>query len=396
MGYRLEIDNETFKAVISDAIDKIEGRKDITWEEIVSKYNLDINPTTLRKAISNPFGAYGYYKYVRDTTATDELQEELGRLQVATEELREKERKIRQLNNKLSKSVIIAEDIKHFLKKDLVSVEEIIYKKYPPVTKGYKMIVLISDWHIGYTIKGYKGNNYNYKIAKERLGSLIDEIRVTCKLYEIREVVICQLGDIIENTYMRETQQAFECEFSMSEQISKAIKLLYEFAVTISEFANVRLISLGGNHSRISSKSANIEGDNANVIITEVVKTLVEISKNKRITVEEVDYIADTHYFKVNGLEVVALHGDKAPKDAKKLYDTEVSLRGERIDLIVRGHFHNFSVESQNNGAYVVTTGSLFGGNCYSERVVRANTGASQTLIIVKDKKIDSIKNVEL
>ena len=393
MRYRIEVDSETFRAVLKDSIDKIEGRSSLKWEDIIDKYNLNVNPSTLRKAISNPFGAYGYYKHKIDTI--DEIEEEVGRLEILKEELRDKERRIRGLNNKLAKSVVIAEDIKHYLKRDLVNIKEIPYKRLP-VTKGYKLIVLISDWHIGYTIKDYKGNNYNYKIAKDKLGDLITEIRETCKLYSIDEVIVCQLGDIIENTYMRETQQAYECEFNMSEQISKAIKLLYEFIVNLSEFSNVRLISLGGNHSRISSKSANIEGDNANVIITETIKTLVEISNNKRLTVDDIDYIADSHIFEVNGLKVLALHSDKAPKDAKKLYDTEISLLGEKIDLIVRGHFHAFSVEAQNNGAYVVTTGSLFGGNIYSEKVARANSVASQTLIIIGDKKIDSIRNIEL
>ena len=29
-----------------------------------------------------------------------------------------------------------------------------------------KLIVQCGDWHIGYVIKGYKGNYYNYEIAK--------------------------------------------------------------------------------------------------------------------------------------------------------------------------------------------------------------------------------------
>ena len=397
LHYRRGLTREEYEKVLRDCIDKVEGLNESKWEEIIAKYKLNITADTLRKAITSPFGAYSLYKHMLDNhiTETEQIKQEVGRIDVIKEEMKEEQKKLRQLNNKLAKSVVIAEDIKYYLKQDLKAIKEVPYKRLP-TGRGYKMIVLISDWHIGYIIKGYKGNNYNYKIAKDKLGKFIAQIKKSVELYNITEVVVAQLGDIIENTYMRETQQAFECEFSMSEQVSKATKLLYEFITTISEFANVRLISIGGNHSRISSKNANIEGDNVNVIITETIKTLVEVAKNERITVDDIDYIADSHIFSVNGLLVEALHGDKAPKDAKKLYDTEISLLGEKIDLIVRGHFHSFNVNSQNNGAYVITTGSLFGYNPYSERIVRSNSRASQTIVIVGDKEIESIKNVVL
>ena len=394
--YKRELDNETFENVLKDCKDKTEGILKVEWRDIINKYNLPFNADVLRKAFTGIMGGYSVYRYLTEEnnkSGLEEIREELDRMELVKQDIRNKKNKLNQLNRKLSKSIEISEDLKYYLKEDIKNIENFNFKPIPS-GKGYKLLVCISDWHIGYIIRNYKGNNYNYEIAKKRLSKFISEIERTCIRYNITDVTVCQLGDITENTYMRETQQAFECEFNMSEQVSKAIKLLYEFTVAISEFANVDLISVGGNHSRVSAKAANIEGDNFNVIIVEMLKML--FAENKRVTVKDIDYISDSALIEVNGLKIKAYHGDKAPKDSKRLYDTEISLEGEKIDLILRGHFHNFNVETQNNGAYVITTGSLFGYNPYSNNTVRSNADASQCLIVLGDHEIECIKNIDL
>ena len=394
MDYLRGLSKEKYEKVIKECIDKVEKVTSDSWSDIIERNGLQMHPDILRKAITGPFGTYSYTK-VYGKKGLDEIREEVGEIDLIKKELREKNSRISKLNTKLSKSVQIAEDIKYYLREDIGSIEKINYKRIRSKSE-YKLLVVVSDWHIGYIIKNYRGNTYNYEIAKRRLAKLISEIKEIALRYKAKDIIVVQAGDIIENTYMRETQQAFECEFSASEQVSKAIKLFYEFITTISEFANVDVYSLGGNHSRISSKAANIDGDNYNVIINETIKMLVDISENKRIRVGNVDYIEDSCMIKTNGLTIKAFHGDKKPKEAKKLYDTEISLECEKIDIIIRGHHHNFEVSSQNNGGYVVTNGSLFGYNPYSNDVIRSNSHASQTVIVLGDKEIESIKSVNL
>ena len=238
-------------------------------------------------------------------------------------------------------------------------------------------------------IKNYKGNTYNYEILRLRLAEIIKEAKKICDMYDITEVIVVNTGDVIEHVAMRETQQAFECEFNLSQQILKAIKTLYEFVTTVSEFANVRFISVGGNHSRASgSKNANIQGDNSNIVILGALQML--FAENERVEVVEIDEIDDSCEFEVNGLKFLALHGDNRPADCKKLFDSE------NVDVILRGHFHNFNVATQDNGGYVITCGSAFGYNPYSKKSIGATAQASQTLILVGDKKIEFIKDLNL
>ena len=325
----------------------------------------------------------------------DEIVELIGELDIKKQEIRNKTSKMNKLKKNLIRSVEIANDIKEYILDDIENIELFELERIES-SSDYKLIVGVQDWHIGYVINNYKGNSYNYEIAKKRLSKLISEIKATCERYNISNVIVVNCGDITESTYMRETQQAFECEFNMSEQISKATKILYEFITTISEFANVDLVTVGGNHQRMAQKSMNIEGDNSNVIIKETIETLVEVSGNNRIKVLDIDYIDDSCVFEVNGLKIKALHGDNRTSDIKKLFDSESSIDGVVYDLIMLGHWHSFNVREMNSGGYVVIGSSLFGYNPYSVKRISANSNAGQTLIVVGDGEIESIKNVNL
>ena len=78
----------------------------------------------------------------------------------------------------------------------------------------------------------------------------------------------------------------------LSHQIICASKLLYMFATELSQLdegKNVDIISVGGNHNRLTKKECNIEGDNVNVIIVENLKTFNELTKNNRINILDVE-----------------------------------------------------------------------------------------------------------
>lgn len=327
----------------------------------------------------------------------DEIKQLIGELDVKTQIARNKENKLRSLSRKFIKTIEISNDIKQCIIENTNM--PIINGDRIEISNDNKLIVHCGDWHIGYVINGYKGNYYNYEIAKKRLGKLKEEIRKTCKLYNINKIYLVHCGDHIENTYMRENQ-SYECEMDLSHQIVCASKLLYMFATELSQLdegKNVDIISVGGNHNRLAkNKECNIEGDNVNVIIVENLKTFNELTKNNRINILDVDYKDDSGEFEVNGVNVVVIHGDNRIVDEKKLFDSESTINNTKYKLILRGHFHNFNVSSQNDGGYIVTCGSLFGYNPYSVKKMGCTTNASQTLIVVGENDVEMIKDVNL
>ena len=326
----------------------------------------------------------------------NEIREELGELFIVKEEIKTKTSKLNKIRKNFVKSVEIANDIKSYIKEDLVNIDLFELERIEGESDN-KLIVHLGDWHVGYVIKGYKGNYYNYQIAEKRLQKLINEIDKVCKFYNISEVIIVNCGDITEGIGMRQNQ-SYECEFNMNEQISKAKRLLYKFITSVSVMGyNIEFISLGGNHQRgQGNKDANIEGDNNNIVIKEGIEDLIEASGNKRIKVLEIDYKDDTCVFEINGMKFKAMHGDNRVGDKKKLYDGEQSMDESKYKAILMGHYHNFNVSSQNNGGYVITCGSLFGYNPYSVKRMSCTTNASQGLIVVGREDIEVIKDVNL
>ena len=326
----------------------------------------------------------------------DEIINAIGELDVKKIEVRNKTNQLNKIKRDLVKNVEIAKDIEEFMSKEINNFKPLEYEKV--ITRNdKKLLVCLSDFHIGYVINGYKGNYYNYEIAKLRLSKLLSEIENMINDNNITEVVIAQAGDATEGTYMRKNQ-AYECEFNANEQIVMAEELLYGFISSISSMnVNVEVYSVGGNHQRGNGdKDANLESDNNNIVIVKNLKKFFNLAKNERVTIHDIDYIDDTVSFNINGLNIKLLHGDNRTNDKKKLYDSEATMDDCRYDLIIRGHDHNFNVTSQNNGGYVVTVGCLFGYNPYSVKRIQCTTYASQCLMLIGNNKIEYIKDVNL
>lgn len=342
----------------------------------------------------------GFEKALVDRQAKgrlSEIKEELGELYITKQSVRNDINKLGRLKRDFVKSIDIAEEIKEFIEKEFCdnsmyfNLKPSHYHSMKTMATKDKLIICLSDWHIGYVINSYKGNNYNFEVATDRLASILIEVEKVCNKRGIMEVYVCNLGDIIEGTYMR-ANQSFDCEFTMSEQIVKATKLLLDFCISVESLGvKVNLVSVGGNHNRMNGvKGGNNEGDNANVIICENIKTILAMT-NRNIEIIDCDYKDDSCDFTVNGLRVLAIHGDNRPQDKKKLFDTE------EANLILRGHYHCFDISAQDNGGYVLTNGCLFGYNPYSKKIMACMTKPSQALVVIDESgKIDTIKNVVL
>ena len=326
-----------------------------------------------------------------------EMMQVLGEIECKKQELRNKQNKINKVKRDFVKSYEIANDMKQFIRENEFNIEKLNYS--PILSIGDKnLIVCCGDWHVGYVIDNYKGNSYNYEIAKHRLIRFLYEINKVCSENNITDVIVVNLGDTIENCQMRDNQ-SYDCEFVLAEQIVQAKRLLYWFITEITnQNRNVTLYSLGGNHTRMAgNKDKNLEKDSSNIIINEGIKDMIELSNNNRIKIGEVDYKDDSAYFNLDGLNILAIHGDNRPSEPKKLFDSENSMNfNNPVNLILRGHFHNFNISSQNNGGMVITNNCLFGYNPYSIKRLSCNSNASQSLIVVDNGKIDNIKNVDL
>jgi len=328
----------------------------------------------------------------------EEILDVIGELDIKKMDIREKTNKMNKVKRDLVKNVEIARYLEEYIEREMQNFTKLDYERIISV-EGKKLIIQISDFHVGYVINEYKGNSYNYEIAKGRLAKLLSIIEDYITRYKITDVIVAQNGDLCEGTYLR-SNQAYECEFDSNEQIVMGTELLYNFITSISEMnVNIDVYSVGGNHCRggaSSDKSSSIEGDNSNFVVVNSLKKFFQLAKNDRVIIHDIDFKDDSAVFNINGLNIKLIHGDNRPSEKKKLFDAESTMDNCKYDILLIGHFHNFNVSSQNNGGYVITSGSLFGYNPYSVKKMSAKTNASQTLILVGDGEIEHIKDVNL
>lgn len=256
---------------------------------------------------------------------------------------------------------------------------------------SHTLVVGLSDWHIGATVKGVNGNTYNLEVAQERLDKFLQETIETIINYGISHVYIVHLGDYAEGIGMRNINQPFDAEIDLAEQIAKATRMLTAFIRTVSSHTQfVTFGGVGGNHDRYTAnKKEAIYNDNIgyNIIDTlELLNGFGALGDN----VEIIDNRNDVYSFEfdVYGKTFRAIHGDNIKNnDSPKI---PVMLKDHMIDYVMFGHYHSSKIIQENGSATSMMVGSLQGNNTYSKQLNLPDSKASQLLVIMSANNPDS------
>jgi predicted phosphodiesterase len=316
-------------------------------------------------------------------------------MKVIKQQIKNERNELNRLKREFIKSITIAEDIKDYLQEHNTIIIPEYCKEEIEDSSEYEMIIHITDWHVGYVIDDCKGNYFNWEIANKRIDKLIQEANKYIEMYNIKKIYVINTGDCVEHISMRRNQSQF-CEFNQAEQINKAIELIFRLLVALNKFCFVEYDSIYGNHDRMNGdKDANLDGDNAEVIIREQLYKYIELSGNKRIHVTNRRHTDKEIVKDIKGLKCKFIHGEFKSNDGKQLMKNEISVNNEFYDLVFKGHLHNFKVESENNGRYVISTSCLSGYNDFSLRF-SCSSCAGQTIAILTEKKVEMIKDVQL
>lgn len=306
---------------------------------------------------------------------------------------REAQNQFRQLN-KIKRDIIdytlIAEQIRESMA--LHDWSKIKFKYKPIAKTKKKMIVGLSDLHIG-ALVDIGINTYNYDIAVKRMQEYLNKVINVIKKENISDVYVILLGDAIENPYMHNL--AYNCEFTYSEQITKASDLIIKFLVGLKEYANVIYAGIGGNHDRINAdKNKNLNGDHAVRGINEAVKSFVENSKVKRITYEKAvgDY---EHSISLNGLNVKCVHGDLENINDNSILAKYASMDGINYNLVIMGHFHNFWTKEVGVDKHIYGFGSLKGADSHGKNT-KMISSVSQGIVLVDEYGDYEVRKIKI
>lgn len=318
------------------------------------------------------------------------IKSEVGNLAYRTRDAQNTFRSLNKLKRDVIDFTLIAEQIGESFRNHDFSKLNLKYKELQKTDK--KMVVCISDIHIGALVDS-KFNKYNYKIAQERMEKYLSKIIYEIERNEISEVYIMNLGDSIENPYMHNL--SYTSEFTLSEQIVMASDIIIKFMVMVSEYANVKIAGIAGNHDRLNGdKNKSLDGDHAVRGINKAILSFIENSKSERIEyVQAEDY---RHSFNINGVNIMAVHGDLDNKNDDNILSKHSTIDNRNYDVVIMGHYHTREFREVTGDKFIIVSGSLKGSDDYSVNKLRKSSSPSQTYLIIDEDGEMEIKWVTM
>ena len=260
-----------------------------------------------------------------------------------------------------------------------------------------ELVVLLSDTHIGYVLKDNKTGGYNFEILKERLQHFVDKTKYEIQDRNIDHVTVYFVGDLIEHVSMRNVNQAFDTEFTLSEQITKGTRLLVDVLQQLSEVVEgqLRFGIVGGNHDRLQgNKNEKIYNDNVAYIALDTLINLQELGLFNGV--EIIDNRDDIYTIedKVASQSIVVNHGDNLKGNVNHI---PKFIKDQVFDILITGHVHHLRVKQEDYTRQHITVGSTIGYNTYSKELNLSRTAPSQQLLFLdRDSKDIELKTIYL
>lgn len=287
------------------------------------------------------------------------------------------------------------------LREDFKSIEEPILDRESGITikesNDKELVVLLSDTHIGYQFKDSKTGGYNFEILKERIQHFVNKTVKEILERDIRNVTIYFVGDLIEHVSMRNVNQAFDTEFTLSEQITKGTRLLIDVIQQISDVTegNLKFGMIGGNHDRLQgNKNEKIYNDNVAYIVLDTLINLQELELFNGI--EIIDNRDDVYTIEdqVCGKNIIVNHGDTLKGNVNHI---PKFIKDQVFDILITGHVHHLKVKQEDYTRQHITVGSTIGYNTYSKELNLSRTAPSQQLLFLEPNSDDiELKTVYL
>ena len=250
---------------------------------------------------------------------------------------------------------------------------------------GVPMVIecLLSDLHYG-----KKTNKFNYAVARKRMKLYAEQVINSIQDksdqgYDVQEIVVGLLGDIIESSTMHGPESLKGCEFGNSEQMVKATESLYHdfFEPLVNAGVKIRVKAIPGNHERTDPKKTFHKPGReymSFVIYNFLEKLLKQSYPNADIKFDITDGPCATH--KIFGDVVLYEHGDMTKGNTKAALTSMLAKRQQQLGQIVEfyrvGHTHEYTVYDRGR---IMVNGCLPGNDDYAE-ALGFRSESSQTI----------------
>lgn len=383
--------DEQYKNCLSDIDDKLNGRSDLDWSEIVAKYNLNIASDTLRKASSTIFGGCfvkNYFESQNNDTTDSNYDIQLREIRREKQKLFDERAAFNKSNRDIAR-----------LEQDLDYLEEVIkntqYKPFDIVyhnDRDKDLVVLLSDMHIGLDVESSFGK-YNSDIAKEMLSKYLGEIVEAIELYRIQNVYVIILGDQIHGKIHPTVQ--LQSRENVVEQIQLASEMISDFIYQIAQKCDTVFVnSVGGNHSRCGKKDEVLRDERLDNIVTWYAKAKLQNIDNV-IFAENENIDSTISKNTIRGKIYYSVHGDYDSYSESGINKLVMITKEFPNGGIFMGHLHHNSYDDIND-IKIIRSGSFAG--TYDDYTIskRISGKPSQAMCVVDETGIKNFIPVDL
>lgn len=354
-----ELDIQEKQALVQEMIDKKNGESDRDWSEIVSDFDLECSPDTLRKAgvgvkLANDAGM-GF-----DANDPDAIDRDF----VERQKLYDIRRGIRKDMREFSRTELICESIREAIK-SMPKIELSKSTKDHPSdqVRKHELVVGIGDFHYGadFTVYGLYGevlNRYDSFEFEQRMATLTKEIVAIAEKDKPEQITVMIVGDMLDG--MLRASQLQRLEYGVVESAMRLSETLTQWLVDLEEGVKlpIRVAAVRGNHGEIrplGTKAGQFPEENMERIVMHYLRA--RLDREPWVWIMEND--APMHQIvDVCGYKFMLTHGQNM--NIESLAKDSVNLYNEPIDVFMVGHLH----KSQS-----FQSGIMNGTNLYVERV---------------------------
>jgi hypothetical protein len=339
----------------------------MTWAEVINAYEAKYG---IRKTINALRHVHTSYKNYYDSECAETIVEQLKKNLVG----RKQNLKAIKQNKMILEYLNFEDELQDKMKPLISKLNRVKFdtrKKKKPSNdlRSMTIEILLSDLHIGMIHRGY-----DYKESVKRIrkfvDTLISEIDRESKKYNVDRIILALMGDIINSATMHGRESTKGCEFGNSEQVVRAIELLFrEVIVPLSQLGiEIDVPCVTGNHDRAEEKKSYVDPGEGN--LSWIIYTMLEMLcdqaglENVRFSIARGVYNHTNIYNNI----VLYEHGDALRSLNRASIDKLIQRRQQQIGKMINfyrfGHFHEYTVFGQGK---IICNASLCGKDGYAD-----------------------------
>lgn len=386
--------------VLDILCDKMEGRSDLTWSEVVDYCDLDISPDTLRKAFSaNLFGGYAMLKAAQDRYNNCTTDEQVEKLNDKIEQLKEERRKLQLINREHNETIRANADKQLFDDLIVDAIHNLKPIRVVPTTyksnsdTKNKGCLFFGDAHYGteFELKGIFGeviNKYSPEIFKARMWRLLSEMDNDAYDMSYDELHIFDCGDAIDGI-LRTGNSLRKLKVGVVDGVLEYAEFIATWLAECQSRLGVHIKYhlTGGNHDTLRLLGQKKDFDDENV--AKLIHKYVELRlKASGVTDVEVAPYDEAIFENVNGVNILCYHG--CGKNMEQDINFFENYYNVQIDMLAGAHLHH----KDERGAGVADVGdrevvrvpSIMGTNDFA-KTIRAHSRAGAKFMIIEPDK---------